>query len=231
MVLQVTAFTYARNKAMQEYTIQPWTTVAKIPDSLSLEEAATLPDNFVTAFFTLFNQLGLPTPSVLPAPVSPPLSLTPILIYGAGSTAGAYSIQLLALAGYKNIIATASARNHEQLRSLGAKHVFDYKSPSLVEDIASAVGNDGKVLITVDCITTETTLDILGKIVSPLGKVALLLPIKEGNAVSGAPGQEMYFEVRQDKNPFPKSTEIIYVKTFTYHQVSLLLSSYHATLQ
>ncbi|KAJ7763525.1 hypothetical protein DFH07DRAFT_1059231, partial [Mycena maculata] len=52
----------------------------QIPDSLALAAAATIPDNFVTAFFTLFDQLSLP---IFPAPAPPPDHAIPILIYGA----------------------------------------------------------------------------------------------------------------------------------------------------
>lgn len=204
---------------MQEYVVQPRRVVAKIPDSVPLEEAATLPDNFVTAYYTLFNQLGLPAPSSFPVASPPPLATAPILIYGAGSTTGNYAIQLLSLAGYKNIIATASKRNHEHLHSLGATHTFDYNSPSLLQDVAVAAGSQGKALYALDCISAESTLEIVGKLISPQGKVAILLPIKEGTSVTGGLDQKMYAEVQPDKTPFPQTTELIYVKTFTYQQV------------
>ncbi|KAF4611655.1 hypothetical protein D9613_004082 [Agrocybe pediades] len=222
---RVTAFTYSDNgreglksrfKALQEYTIQSRKKVAKIPDSLSLAEAATIPDNFVTAFYTIFSQLGLPIPSSFPATTPPPLASTPILIYGAGSTAGVYAVQLLHLAGYRRIIATASKKHHDYLRELGAHDTFDYNSPTLVEDVAKAAGGDGKLLLALDCITAEGTLAILGKMLSPLGKVALLLPIKQGNTVTNGLEQEMYFELPDEKNPFPKGTEVILVRTFLY---------------
>jgi NADPH:quinone reductase-like Zn-dependent oxidoreductase len=224
---RVTAFAFgaSKHKAMQQYSSQPRTVVAKIPDTLPLEEAATIPDNFVTAFYTLFNQLGLPIPSSFPATESPPLSSTPILIYGAGSTAGLYAIQLLHLAGYKKIIATASKKHHEYLRSLGATNTLDYHSPTLVEDVSGAVGGDGKVLLAVDCITAESTLEIVAKLVSPLGKVRLLLPIKEGSTVANGQDQSFYFEIPEGKNPFPKETEIIGIRTFLYQQDEFLKNS------
>ncbi|PPQ99523.1 hypothetical protein CVT24_005313 [Panaeolus cyanescens] len=214
---RVTTFGYgpSKHKCMQQYTIQPQTT---IPDTLSSAEAATIPDNFVTAFYTLFNQLSLPLPSKFPASTAPPRADTPILVYGAGSTAGLYAIQLLHLAGYKKIIATASKKHHEYLRSLGATDTFDYSSPTLVEDIANVVGGDGKVTIAVDCITNETTLNILKDIMSSSGKLAILLPIKEGSSVTNTSHEErMYFEFPPDKkNPLPEGTQLIGVRTFLY---------------
>ncbi|KAF9486399.1 biotin/lipoyl attachment:Carbamoyl-phosphate synthase subunit L [Pholiota conissans] len=216
---RVTAFAFgdSRNKAMQEYVTLARNVVGKIPDSLPLAEAATIPDNFVTAFYTVFNQLGLPIPS-FPPTASPPLALTPILVYGAGSTAGVYAVQLLHLAGYQKIIATASEKHHSYLRSLGATDTFDYRSPSLVEDIGAAACGDGKILLAMDCVTSEATLNILRKVMSPLGKLAILLPIKEGVSVTNTIDKEMYWEVRRDKTPFPEGTEIIGVRTFFYQQ-------------
>lgn len=105
-------------------------------------------------------------------------------------------IQLLHAAGYKNVIATASRKHHDALRSLGATSVFDYNSPTLTEDVAKAVGGDGKLLLAVDTVTAEGTLTAIGKMISPQWQVALLLPIKEGNAVTAAPEAEMWTEIR-----------------------------------
>ena len=186
--------------------------------------AATLPDNFVTSFYTLFNQLGLPIPASFPATTPPPLASVPVLIYGAGSVSGIYAVQLLHTAGYKKIIAIASERNHEYLHSIGATDAIDYRSPSLVEDISAAVGGDGKVLLAVDCIAAEnTSLKTLGSVMSPLGKLAILLPLKEGGTVTNAPDQEMYGEIRPEKTPFPKGTDLVYVRTFLYQQVWAVL--------
>ncbi|TFK42016.1 chaperonin 10-like protein [Crucibulum laeve] len=216
---RVTAFAYgnSRNKAMQEYVVEPRTVCAKIPGSVSLETASTIPDNFVTAFYTLFNQLSLPIPSSFPAKQPPPLANTPILIYGAGSTAGIYAVQLLHIAGYKKIIVTASSRNHEYLRSLGATHAFDYNSSSLSKDILSAAGGE-KLLLVVDCIAAKPTLENIAKVISPLGTLAVLLPIKEGSNVTGNIEEEMHFSIPDSMNPFPKELKIVGVRTFLYHE-------------
>ncbi|KAK0466197.1 chaperonin 10-like protein, partial [Desarmillaria tabescens] len=217
---RVTAFAYqgSRSKAMQQYSIQSRTVCAKVPDSMLLAAAATIPDNFVTAFHTLFNELGLPVPKTFPALESPPLSSAPILIYGAGSTAGQYAIQLLHSAGYKNVIVTASSKHHEYLTSLGATATVDYHSPSLAEDIAKAAGGDGKVMLAVDCITAEGTIAEVAKVISSTGTVALLLPVKEGNNVRGEGGSQMYMEIPEGRNPFPKSVNVRGVRTFLYQE-------------
>jgi len=143
------------------------------------------------------------------------LAHVPILIYGAGATSGQYAIQLLKLAGYENILATASIKHHVHLRTLGATHTFDYSSPSLTEDIEAAAG--GKVSLILDCVTAEATIAVASKVISSNGTIALLLPIKQGNKVTGEADAEMAMELADEKNPFPKTVKVIGVKTFTYH--------------
>jgi NADPH:quinone reductase-like Zn-dependent oxidoreductase len=142
-----------------------------------------------------------------------------MLVYGAGSTVGQYVIQLLQLAGYTNVIATASAKHHAYLRSLGATHTFDYNSPSLVEDVTKAAG--GKVTVAIDCVSVKESLAILGKIVSAPGKVAFLLPIKEGSTITGNVEEKLYMNLPDDINPFPKDIKVFEIKTFLYQQVCL----------
>jgi NADPH:quinone reductase-like Zn-dependent oxidoreductase len=186
-----------------------------------LDKAATIPDNFLTAFYVLFDQLKLPIPTQLPAQTAPPNADVPILIYGSGSTAGQYSIQLLKLAGYTRIITAASPRHHATLKSFGATHVFDYNSPTLIDEIRNAAG--GKVQLALDCVSAEGTIAIVSKVVSEEGTVAVLLPIKEGNSVTGAAGSTLHIQIPEGRNPFAKTVTIVYVSTFTYQTVSHLL--------
>jgi len=201
------------SRATQEYTILSANECSKIPANLTLESAATVPDNFVTGFYVVFDQLKLPIPKELPAREAPPNADIPILVYGSGSTSGQYTVQLLKLAGYTRIIATASPKHHAGLRSLGAAHVIDYNSPTLIDDIAKAAG--GKVKLALDCISAEGTTAIVSKVIDPEGTVCLLLPIKRGNAATSS---ELYTQLPEDNNPFPKSLNIIYVSTFMYQK-------------
>ncbi|KAH7922794.1 GroES-like protein [Leucogyrophana mollusca] len=203
----------SNSKGMQQYTILPRTTCIKIPDSLSLEEAATIPDNFITAFYTLFDCLGLPLPT-FPVSAPPQRADTPILIYGAGATSGQYTIQLLALAGYNRIIATASPKHHEYLRSLGAHHTIDYRSPGLEEEILLAAGES--IDLAVDCISAEETLAKISKVMSANSSVALLLPVKEGNSFSASEGRQLWMELPPDRNPFAPTVKPIEVRTLLY---------------
>lgn len=114
---------------------------------------------------------------------------------------------------------TASSKHHTFLRSLGATSTFDYKSPDLISDIAKVVGGESNVTLAVDCIATESTLAIIAKFISPEGKLAVLLPVKEGNALTVGNEGKMFMEVPANINHLPKSTKIVEVRTFLYQKV------------
>ncbi|KAK7024993.1 PKS-ER domain-containing protein [Favolaschia claudopus] len=178
----------ALKEPMQQFVILSASQCAKVPDNVALEAAATVPDNFITSVYTLFDQLSLTIPTSFPASSPPPNAASPILVYGAGSTTGQYALQLLHVAG-----------------------------PTLTADVAHAVGGDGKVAYAVDCITAENTLARIAEVLSPQGTIALLIPIKTGDkvAVGEAP---MYWELPATGNPFAAGTTIKYVRTFNYAQ-------------
>ncbi|KAJ7312396.1 chaperonin 10-like protein, partial [Mycena albidolilacea] len=203
---------------MQEFIALPDHLCAKIPDNFALDAAATIPDNFATAFFTLFDQLSLPIPSSFPATIPPPNRETAILVYGAGSTTGQYTLQLLHAAGYTNLVATASPKHHALLRALGATHVFDYATPTLAADIAAAIGGDGKIAFAVDSISADGTIAKIAQVLRPGGAAAFLLPIKVGDTVAvGDAGMRASISEEQ-LNLFSKDTKIAYVRTLTYRQ-------------
>ncbi|KIM70028.1 hypothetical protein SCLCIDRAFT_101364 [Scleroderma citrinum Foug A] len=214
---RVCAFTMLeqKSKGLQTKAVLHQTLCAQIPDDLTLEAAATIPDNFVTAFYTLFNELGLPPLKAFPVISAPPGADKPVLIYGAGATTGQYAIQLLKLAGYTNVIATASSHNHDYLRSLGARHTIDYRSPDMADQIIRAAG--GKVELVMDCISAEGTLKRVAQVVQSNAKVALLLPVKEGDSVITESGRA-WMELPPDRNPFEEGVEVIGVRTFLYQE-------------
>jgi NADPH:quinone reductase-like Zn-dependent oxidoreductase len=179
----------------------------------------------VTAYLTAFTRLGLSAPDSFPAITPPSDATTPILIYGGGSTVGQYTIQVLSAAGYKNVLVTASPKHHQFLKNLGAAQTFDYKSESLVNDIASAIGGERKVKYAMDCIATQTTLAHLAQIVAPDAKVAILLPVKEGNTLYNGRGAQMYLglEVPENILQFEKTVELLEVRAFRYQDVSVCL--------
>ncbi len=124
----------AAEGAFQQYTVVLERMASLIPDTLPFEEAAVLPLAVSTAACGLFqnDQLGLRRPSVNAEPTG-----ETVLVWGGSTSVGSNAIQLAAAAGYE-VITTASPRNFEYVKSLGAAEVFDYNSPSVVPDIIAA---------------------------------------------------------------------------------------------
>ena len=74
------------------------------------------------------------------------------------------------------VVTTASPRNHDLLKSLGAKHVLDYKAPTVVEDISLLT--HGRLQYIYDCVSTDGSTQTAVKSLSTAGgKVVTLLPV------------------------------------------------------
>ncbi|KAF9769022.1 hypothetical protein IL306_013617 [Fusarium sp. DS 682] len=94
--------------AFAEYAIAPYYTTFHIPDSVSYEEAATIPLAAYTSACALFQQLEIPEPW---SPLAKTETKRPLLIYGASTATGAYAIKLAAAANVHPIIAVGSQRS------------------------------------------------------------------------------------------------------------------------
>ncbi|KAJ8120315.1 hypothetical protein ONZ43_g2945 [Nemania bipapillata] len=157
----------------QEYSTAPEWLYGKIPEGFSLEQAATVPEGLITAFNTISADLKLPVPWPKPADYRPPRADERILIWGAASSVGQFTIQVLKYYGYTNIIGTASPQHHAHIRELGASEVYDYRSPTVIDDLLKGAqgggggGGEGPAFpLIVDCIgSLEGTL-------APISKVA-----------------------------------------------------------
>ncbi|MEK4365729.1 NADP-dependent oxidoreductase [Paenibacillus sp. FSL M8-0212] len=104
---------YAEYTAVDEYLL------AKLPDSISYEEAAAVPLAGLTAWQVLFTHGDLKEGET-------------VLIHAGAGGVGMYAIQLAKYAG-AHVITTASEKNHELLYSLGADQVIDYKKENFEE--------------------------------------------------------------------------------------------------
>lgn len=121
--------------AFQEHTVVNQVLACKIPDSLSFTDAATLPLGVSTAASGLYGKayLALPFPELSAVSTG-----KTILIWGASSAVGLNAIQLSKASGL-NVIATGSPRNFSLIQSVGASQVFDYKSPTVIDDVVAAL--------------------------------------------------------------------------------------------
>lgn len=119
----------------------------QLPENLDEKQAAALPVGLQTAADALLNMLGFGFPA---AGISGRSAQDiPILIWGGASACGLAAIQLAKQAGFSPILTTASAKNHNTLKQLGATACFDYRSENVVQDIKEVVEGSGKQLTTV----------------------------------------------------------------------------------
>ncbi|CAA9450402.1 MAG: Formyltetrahydrofolate deformylase [uncultured Rubrobacteraceae bacterium] len=120
--------------AFQEYTVVLARMAAPIPGTMPYEDAAVLPLGLSTAACGLFqkDQLALQHPSAAPNPTGETL-----LVWGGSTSVGGNTIQLAVAAGYE-VITTASPRNFDYIKKLGASRVFDYNGETVVEDVIGA---------------------------------------------------------------------------------------------
>jgi threonine dehydrogenase-like Zn-dependent dehydrogenase len=124
---------------------------------MSEDIAVTIPVAVETAADLIFNVLGF---RHLAAGLDGyDASDVPILIWGGASAVGVAAIQVAKAAGFEPIFTTASPKNHERLLKIGSTKVFDYNSPTVVEDIRNAVSQSGKKLtVAIDTVCNGTTL-------------------------------------------------------------------------
>ncbi|MEU7526550.1 NADP-dependent oxidoreductase [Saccharothrix sp. NPDC042600] len=73
-----------------------------------------------------------------------------VLVHAAAGGVGHLAVQVARVLGASRVIGTASPRNHDYLRSLGAEPVS--YGDALVDNVAELVGGDGKVDVAFDCV-------------------------------------------------------------------------------
>ncbi|OOF91851.1 hypothetical protein ASPCADRAFT_56526 [Aspergillus carbonarius ITEM 5010] len=126
-----------QDNAFQAHTIVQVNMASELPDHIPYENAAVLPLAFSTACCGLFQD----------------------------DCVGSNAIQLAVAAGHE-VITTASPKNFDYVKKLGATQVLDYSSPTVTEDLVQAL--QGKTLAGVmDCIgfsATPVCAEVVSKI-------------------------------------------------------------------
>lgn len=147
--------------AFQRYTVLRPDLVSHIPGNLSYEKAAVIPLGVATAAAGLFEktELGLNLPSY---PAKPYNGKT-LIVWGGSTSVGCNAIQLAVAAGYE-VFSTASPKNFEYLKSLGASKVFDYRNPCVAEEIVKALkGKTTAGALSIGQGAAEKCMEILDK--------------------------------------------------------------------
>ncbi|KAI1410606.1 GroES-like protein [Hypoxylon sp. FL1857] len=154
-----------QDNAFQEYTILQTNMTAALPNNIPYEKAAVFPLALSTAACALYQEthLNLQLPTV---PPQKPTGKT-FIVWGGASAVGSNAIQLAVHSGYE-VITTASPKNFEYTKKLGASQVFDYASPTVQDDLINAM--KGK--------TSAGALDCIGG--APQGILQQVLAKSEG---------------------------------------------------
>lgn len=148
----------------QLFTSVPGISLARIPDNLPFENAAVLPLSLSTAAAALYQkgQLALPYPTIPAKPLGKTL-----LVWGGSSSVGSSAIQLAVASGL-NVTSTASPKNYDYVKSLGATYVFDYNDSSVIEDLVKTFKGT-EFVGAFDAISTTKTIKQSHEVVSRMG--------------------------------------------------------------
>ncbi|KAL0936545.1 zinc-binding oxidoreductase [Colletotrichum truncatum] len=174
--------------AFAKYIVVKGDLQIKTPDNISDEEAATLGIAVTTVGQGLYQTLKLPLPT------SPAKEPKTILIYGGSTAMGVSGIQYAKLSGY-NVITMASPHNFDYVKELGASVVFDYKSPTVSEDIRKYT-NDS-LTIAWDCHSTLESATLIANALSSTkpSLIATLLSVDKAKVQEANPNVDVQMTV------------------------------------
>lgn len=145
----------------------------KVPAQVSDEEATTFGVSAITGMLALNTRLGVPW---IDGGSDEGRRDTPVLIYSGATSAGLYAIQLAKLAGLK-VVTTASPRSAELVKQYGADDVFDYRSPTAVDEIIQTYPDLDRAM---DCFSEGNSTEFcVNAVRKNHGRVVTLLDAKK----------------------------------------------------
>jgi NADPH:quinone reductase len=113
-----------------EYAVAPYGQCLPIPPSLTMIEAAAIPETLFTVWTNLFER-------VYAAPGET------VLVHGGTSGIGTMAIALCKLFGVNIIVTCGSADKCARAIALGATHAIDYSASDFVDEVARITGGKG----------------------------------------------------------------------------------------
>jgi NADPH:quinone reductase len=117
-----------------EYVVSHEDEAVRVPDALSLEDAAAVPEAFITAHDAMFTQMQLQRGET-------------VLIHAVGSGVGTAALQLALAAGAGVIGTQRSAWKLERARALGLEHGIDADEGVFADEVMRITAGHG-----VDCV-------------------------------------------------------------------------------
>jgi NADPH2:quinone reductase len=117
-----------------EYAVTRDAGLMKVPDSLSFEEAAAIPCQYLTAYHVLFTLSGLKAGQT-------------VLIQAAAGGLGTVEVQLAKLAGATVIGTCSTPEKIELIKSLGCDHPINYKESDFRKEVERITEGKGVELV------------------------------------------------------------------------------------
>ncbi len=106
----------------------------RVPPGMSFEDAAAVPEAFLTAYDALFLRGGLKPGEA-------------VLLHAAGSGVGTAAGSIATVAGARVIALSRSADKRRRLETMGVHRVLDPAAPNVAEAIRMATGGEGVALV------------------------------------------------------------------------------------
>jgi amino acid adenylation domain-containing protein len=129
--------------------------VAPIPNGLNFEQAATIPVNFVTAYYALHQIANI-------------TAKDKVLIHAAAGGTGMAAVKL-ALAKGAEVFATASPGKWEALKSIGVQHVYNSRTLDFAQQVMTDSNGQG-VDIVLNSLTGEGFIEKSISVLSSTGR-------------------------------------------------------------
>ncbi|KAL8801062.1 MAG: hypothetical protein Q9223_002911 [Gallowayella weberi] len=202
----------SKGGSFAEYAVSWAHTTFHIPKETSFEEAATIPLAAMTAAMGLYQRL-----QGLPLPWHPTTKPTPLIVYGAASAVGAYSVKLAQLSNIHPLICVAGRGTQfvETIIDKGKGDVIlDYRDgdDKLVANMKTAVERaGGKVEYAFDAVSEHGSYENICKVLDhETGQITLVLPGKDYSAIPSSIKQTTTMvgavHADMDQNEFQKET-------------------------
>lgn len=137
-----------------------------IPPGMTFEDAAAVPEAFLTAYDALVVHAGLTAGEA-------------VLLHAAGSGVGTAAAAIATVAGARVIALSRSAGKRSRLASMGVHRALDPAAPGIVEAIRMAAGGAG-VGVAIDFVGAATfALNV--EVLAPQGRMVLLGTLSGGS--------------------------------------------------
>ncbi|KAI0741851.1 GroES-like protein [Daedaleopsis nitida] len=166
----------------QQYNVVPADNVAKIPDNVTFDEAASVSLALATVLAGIWSQ----HPQATSIKLTPPwedggmtkYAGQPALVLGGSSSVGQYALQMAKLQRFAPIITTASPKHAEHLKSLGATHILDRAlSPDALLAALRTLTAEAPLVYAFDAISTEETQSLAYSALAPGGALVATNPV------------------------------------------------------